>query len=635
MSRPESRPPRPSGPQIPRFLLLDAAAGLLVTDLPIAMATGAVLLSWLGGPGASWWSALVLPAVLATAMLSALRTGADRIRDRFEMRFWSDVEIAAIFFAMAVIAQVPTHIAPWTGSLWSYVPSGCLLFLAYSRLLLATELQPHRDAFWRSEQLERRLSLLTSTTFGAGIFGYFAVIPALLSGQVVDAGVAVAYLFAVMSALLALRLGLFAWRVQDLRWRSMYRVMASAAVLSTTFHGLQAASWGASETGSASRVLWTGAVALWIFAVRLRHHPFPADWRPTAPDAEAADDPVAQNQLGLDFRTLLLAIAAPLLHVVGYRWGFLLPAAEDVRELWLLFWTAGLGGLAVAQQRISSERLDSVLYEQRRITRTLAAGERRLQMVEERKAADEALYYSREKYAKAFRSSPFGLFVLRAEDGEHLDVNDRYVEMLGRSRTDLLQSSFADLTVAGDAVWSELNERLAEESRLVNEDVEVLSAAGETRRLRLSAASLETQDGPCRLVICTDLSIEEDRREDIRNQADLLRRASDPALVFDRRGRVLWMNEAAVDGFGPLPDAEPGQIQRFVEPGPELTAADLATREGRHWMGRLSFRLGSEARELDTWWLPVRRKGKERQDRLVLLLTPREEPTSETRDEES
>ena len=624
-----------SGPQIPRFLLLDAGAGLLVNDLPLAIATGAWGLAVVLSAAAAspiLWSGLVLPLVLAVAARSALQRGAERIRDRFESRFWRDLQIAALFFAMAVVAGLPSHLPAVPASLWLHAPSGCLLFLAYSRLLLATELQPHRDGFWRSEQLERRLSLVTLTTFGVGIFGYFAVIPALISGRAADAGVAVAYLFALMAGLLFVRLGLFGYFVKDLRWRSIYRVMAAAALVAGLFHACQALYWTAPDPapgGVGKAYLWSLSLVLWIFAVRLRHHPFPADWRPVEPDPDEADDPVAQNQLGLDFRTLLLALGGPMLHLVGYRFDILLASAEGVREVWLLFWTAALATLAVVQQRISSDRLETVLGEQRRITRTLAAGERRLQMVEERKAADEALYYSREKYAKAFRSGPFALVVLRAADGSHVDVNDRYVEMLGLSRTALEQRPFPSLLVGdGAAQWSTLEARLETRAgeggdETVEDLVEIVNAAGEIRRLGVTVEPLDTQEGPCRLLICTDLSDEQDRREEGRRQTERLDHAADPAMVFDRRGSLVWMNRRAVDLFGPLPEPTVGQLGRYIRPGPELTAADLATREGRQWMGRLAFCYGAEqASELDCWWLPIRRKGRERQDRLILLLTP-------------
>ena len=634
------REPHGGHPRPPRFPLTDAILDRLPTDVYLQIATlvwlGAMMTPFLGLPHSITRIVLgyVFPIVLVITWTVALRTRTGRVGDRFEHRFWLDLEVTSYFLLGSLLIFLPAFAE--VGSPWFPLITRGLLFVAYVMLLLASEMQPHREGFWRSEQIERRLSLLTVGLLGFGLFGYFAVTPALIDGRlqgVAPEGVLqenatqpIAFLFTILAGLLSIRFFSLSFATEDLKWRSIYRAIAIAASCQMLFHGIR--SILPSEPLLTLLSLFSvTATALLIAAVQLRDHPFPSDWKPAQPSPEQVADPVEDSRLGLEFRTLLLALGVPLLHFVGYGSfgsyaGLFSPAYEDTREIWMLFWALTLGGLAYAQQQITTRRLLSILTEQKRIQRTLAAGERRLKMVNERKQADEAIYYSREKYAKAFRTCPYALAVMTRRDGRHLEANEQYLNMLAIDGRDLGHLRFPDLLEENDDRWRALDRHMRRQGSVRDFQLELTDRRKQRHSVLFSAESLRVDDEDCYVALCTDLSRREDLRLDRRKQQNLLSQCETPALVVDAAGRIVFANPAVDRCLAPAGEntEHPNAFGPVFEHSPELTAARVATQEGRNWMGRLPGRArdGSPCL-LDCWWLDLERGPHTGHHRLILV----------------
>jgi PAS domain S-box-containing protein len=74
--------------------------------------------------------------------------------------------------------------------------------------------------------------------------------------------------------------------------------------------------------------------------------------------------------------------------------------------------------------------------------------------ITERKAAEELLRQSEERFAKAFHSSPAPLVISDIETGRFIDVNARWVEMLGYSRDEQVGRTSKDV-----GIWSDPGQR--------------------------------------------------------------------------------------------------------------------------------------------------------------------------------
>ena len=58
--------------------------------------------------------------------------------------------------------------------------------------------------------------------------------------------------------------------------------------------------------------------------------------------------------------------------------------------------------------------------------------------ITERKEAEEALRQSEERFSKAFHSSPCAMSITNLSDSRIIDVNQRWLDMTGYSREDVV-----------------------------------------------------------------------------------------------------------------------------------------------------------------------------------------------------
>lgn len=124
--------------------------------------------------------------------------------------------------------------------------------------------------------------------------------------------------------------------------------------------------------------------------------------------------------------------------------------------------------------------------------------------VAERAAAQEALRISEERFSKAFHGSPVPMAIQRTERPGFLDVNERFIEMLGSPR---------DAVLAGDtAFWAdhETAGRIAAELSGANEvrdlPARIRTLKGEIREVLVAAEELELGNVPYRLLILQDIT---------------------------------------------------------------------------------------------------------------------------------
>ena len=65
--------------------------------------------------------------------------------------------------------------------------------------------------------------------------------------------------------------------------------------------------------------------------------------------------------------------------------------------------------------------------------------------ITDRKRVEEALRFSEDKFSKAFQSSPHAFAIARRSDGKHLEVNERWEELVGYTRQEALGRTTLEL----------------------------------------------------------------------------------------------------------------------------------------------------------------------------------------------
>ena len=138
--------------------------------------------------------------------------------------------------------------------------------------------------------------------------------------------------------------------------------------------------------------------------------------------------------------------------------------------------------------------------------------------ITERKAAEQALRESEERFAKAFRASPDALVISRIADAVILEVNDSFVALTGHDRKQLIGKSMLALDIYVDPdIRGRALKILEEKGRVRDIKVEIKRRSGEVRLLQFSAEPLDLRGEHCWLNIGRDIT-EQDRAEKDREQ---------------------------------------------------------------------------------------------------------------------
>ncbi len=159
--------------------------------------------------------------------------------------------------------------------------------------------------------------------------------------------------------------------------------------------------------------------------------------------------------------------------------------------------------------RQSHESLESRVLER---TADLEESNARLRAeIEERRAAEEALRASEDRFARAFQMSPVPIAISTLDEGRYLDVNEAFTRLMERPREALVGRTAHEI-----GFWEGVEDReriiaLLRGGGLSQTELDVLNAAGSRRKVLLSAELVELQGQRCILSILHDVT---DRRRE-------------------------------------------------------------------------------------------------------------------------
>ena len=135
------------------------------------------------------------------------------------------------------------------------------------------------------------------------------------------------------------------------------------------------------------------------------------------------------------------------------------------------------------------------------------ANERLTSEIAERTQAERELRVSKERFAKAFRSSPIPMSIQSLNGHCFLDVNDAYLEMTGFDRAAIVGKSGFDI-----GVWPnpdsrrQIFEELSANKSIRNLEANILTKSGQERFTLLSAELIELGSEPYALISEHDIS---------------------------------------------------------------------------------------------------------------------------------
>ena len=234
------------------------------------------------------------------------------------------------------------------------------------------------------------------------------------------------------------------------------------------------------------------------------------------------------------------------------------PYAEDELPIQRTLWT----GRPVVQQEMvfryhsGEERIfastTAVLRDERGTREVIEV----LQDITPRHQAEAALRRSEERFAHAFHANPDPLHITRMADAHILDVNERWVEMTGYRREEVVGRTVLELGLwVEPAARDRITQLLRAHGAVRNHEAAFRMKNGDIRECLISVELIETGGEPCALSMVHDVTEHKRLEEQVRRQAEAIqveykRLAAviahvDVALALvDARGRIQVVNDS-------------------------------------------------------------------------------------------
>ena len=562
--------------------------------LPILSATQMALVSGALGP-------FVFLGLVVTALWSDL----DRVQKE-ERRFWREVGIA--FLAWLAVAFLYLFFPGVDRPLALGLVVEALYAVFYVALILAAERHPDRAHRWRPASFERPFVLPATLVFTLGLFGYFFVIPSLGAGSGSDSWSPTYVLYLTLGAYLTARFLVLSRTASSPRWRTLYLVLAltMGALFVNDLLELLVYSEAPMKWGGALDLVYY-APFLIIVMTRCRHLPFPREPVSPVPTEHRPEIQLVRPSR----RTMIHALAFPLLHFGCYNLALLAPEHRPAREV-LVFWLVlVLGSIAIIQQGRLEKRARELLRDRQKVESSLRNSEKDLRLMVERYHSDQKLRLSEEKLAKVFRVSPDGMAITSLPEGRIKEVNDNFELLTGYCREDIIGRTAIELDLwAIPADRQRMLEAIERDGSIRDMETRLRLRSGQILTGLLSAETL-TVDGESYLVsVVHDITERKRMEEKLKTQAVLLDKAQDAIAVLDLEDRVTYWNRSAERLYGWSAGEALGRPASELlcgTSGPTALEAAAKVEEKGDWIGEMEqVRKDGSKILVESWWTLVR-----------------------------
>lgn len=186
------------------------------------------------------------------------------------------------------------------------------------------------------------------------------------------------------------------------------------------------------------------------------------------------------------------------------------------------------------------------------ISQVMVAGEKIVTVVirdiAERKQDEAELRQSEQRFAIAFRFSPVAKAITRVADGTLVDVNDRYAQLLGYAREDLIGRTGLELNILVDPKDRAKLVRILSERGAVHEyETMVRAKSGQLHDVLVSIEVTEIDGEVCNLVILVDITERKQADLAIRRYAERLKRLREMDHAILAAGSIDGIARAALD----------------------------------------------------------------------------------------
>jgi PAS domain S-box-containing protein len=183
--------------------------------------------------------------------------------------------------------------------------------------------------------------------------------------------------------------------------------------------------------------------------------------------------------------------------------------------------------------------------------------------ITERKAAEEALRDSEERFSKSFRTSPISFMIANMEDGRIIEVNDAFTTISGFTREEALASTTLDLKIwVNELDRKHLIDSLRKGSAILHQETHLRSKEGKIAIVLLSAQVIKLANRNCIISSIEDITVRKHAEEALRESEERFRSMANsiPQLAWVARadGLIYWYNQRWYEYTGTKPEQMEG-----------------------------------------------------------------------------
>ena len=171
--------------------------------------------------------------------------------------------------------------------------------------------------------------------------------------------------------------------------------------------------------------------------------------------------------------------------------------------------------------------------------------------ITEHKQAEAALRESEERFAKAFRSSPYPIVLSELESGLCLDANDAAILLFGYHPEEVAGKTADQL-----GLWPTPDHRrrfiaqLKQDGSVRNVETSLRMKSGDHRICLLSAEQIDLNGTRCMVTIGQDVTEQRRAERALRLTQTAVDRSADSVFWIDRSAKFLYVNDAACQRLG-------------------------------------------------------------------------------------
>jgi PAS domain S-box-containing protein len=215
--------------------------------------------------------------------------------------------------------------------------------------------------------------------------------------------------------------------------------------------------------------------------------------------------------------------------------------------------------------------------------------------ITERKAAEEALRESEERFSKSFRTSPISFIIANIEDGRIIEINDAFITISGFTREEAIGNTTLNMKIwVHEKDRKNMIDSLREGNAILHQETLLRAKDGNISTVLLSAQVIKLANRNCIISSIEDITKRKEAEDELRIQSEIMSHMAEAVyLVRMEDGIIVYTNSKFEELFGYGPGDMTGKHVSIVnaptEKSPEQTAIEIMSQLDKKgfWTGEV------------------------------------------------